>query len=219
MLGISLILHCVIIISMTGTAGRGVSFHPSPIIDLSLSDSPPSETIRSAEEPPPPADSLPPSEPVAEETRIPPQTDTTPAEQSPPLVQEPSSISFSISAGSFTSFGDGTSLRDELRPYFLDMLNRINRSWQETGKGVRLARGAMLLVSVDREGKIQGVRILQSSGNAGHDRLLISAIEKGEYPPLPDGYGKETFEAPIRFSPPLSLMSLDGLFLSPPPPH
>lgn len=135
------------------------------------------------------------------------------ATQLPP----PSSIAFSVSAGSFVSFGDGQSLRDELRPYFLEMLEMINRSWQEVGRGVILQRGAMLLISVDREGNVRGAKVVQSSGNRAHDRLLLMAVERSRFSPLPSSYDTERFEAPIRFTPPLSLLSLERLIPAPPP--
>jgi len=218
MLGLSLLLHLLIAAVMGALPKGGGPFHSPPVVEVSLDQLPPAESTLPPEKPEVPDNEAIPEPAASEQDVSPPLPESAVPEPEPSPSPEPSSISFSISAGSFMSFGDGTTLRDELRPYFLDMLERINRSWQQTGKGVRLARGAMLLVSIDRGGKMRGVRILQSSGDRRHDRLLVDAIERGEYAPLPEGYEKETFEAPIRFSPPLSLMNFDT-FLSRPPPH
>lgn len=223
MLALSLVLHLSLMAVLSGLPGGGPGEGPAAVMEVSLNDipameEPVSDTVEEISAAPP--EEAPASEPESASAIPEPADDT---RVSPPRADsresmEPSSISFSISAGSFTSFGEGTSLKDEIRPYFLEMLQRINRSWQNTGRGVRLTRGAMILVSIDREGKLRDVRILQGSGNRSHDRMLMAAVETTLFEPLPENYRKDTFEAPIRFTPPLSLLSFDGL-LSNPPPH
>lgn len=217
MLALSVMLHLILLIIASGLRGGGARMGTLPVVDVSLTDLPVTDNPVPTDEPAPvtPREALPsplPDDPADAGENVPPPSPPDAAAE-----QEPSSISFSISAGSFMSFGEGSSLKDELRPYFLEMLERINRSWQHTGRGVRLSRGALLLVSLERDGKIREVRILQGSGNRSHDRLLVAAVEGTVFSPLPESYGKETFEAPIRFSPPLSLLSLDNLLPGAPP--
>lgn len=201
----SVILHLGVWLSLQNGTGR-FNRNQIPIINVSIEQiaSPPAEqtlpseetTSEEIEDSPPDAaienavESLP---PTAVRTITPEDT-------------KPSSLLFSISSGSFASFGDGISLRDDIRPYFLDMLERINTSWKMESNGTQLKRAAMLLVSLEKDGIVKNVNILKSSGNNFHDRMLVSAISKTVFLPLPSTYSAATFDAPVRFSPPLSLM-------------
>jgi TonB family protein len=162
----------------------------------------------------PPEEAESPDDEVIPETTVP-QTmvEPPPAVVAPPAANvsaSPSSIMFGISSGSFASFGDGLSLREDIRPYFLEILERINTAWQQEGKGVKLTAPAMLLISIERAGELNNVQILQSSGNQLHDRLLARAVAKAApFPAVPESFNRRTFETPIRFTPPLSLMSFD----------
>jgi len=125
-----------------------------------------------------------------------------------PVLAPPTSLMFGISSGSFASFGDGLTLKEDIRAYFLDILERINTSWQKEGVGVKLAAPAMLLLSIDRSGEVRMVQTLQSSGNPIHDRLLAKAVTNAApFPPVPENYRGQSFETPLRFTPPLSLMA------------
>lgn len=219
MLALSVFLHLAIA-AYLATAPRGIDGPQGSTIDVSLSElatplattamtAPPEEIDDDAEEALP---ELPPSE-EAPAPAVP--EPATAATELPP----PSSIMFGISSGSFASFGDGLTLKEDIRTYFLEILERVNSSWQKEGVGIKLSSPAVLLLSIDRSGQARGAQILQSSGNSMHDRLLMKAVTNAApFPAVPDSFVGASFETPLRFTPPLSLMSF-GTPATVIPPH
>jgi TonB family protein len=219
MLLLSMVLHLGVALYLAITP-RGIDGPNGVVFDVALSDPSPAtpamttplEEETTAEDAPTLPETTP--EQVKEAS-----TPTTEAPPPPlPILAPPSSLMFGISSGSFASFGDGLTLKDDIRVYFLDILERINTSWQKEGVGVKLASTAMLLLSIDRSGEVRMVQTLQSSGNPMHDRLLARAVTSaGPFPPVPENYRGQSFETPLRFTPPLSLMSFGASPASIPP--
>jgi TonB family protein len=129
------------------------------------------------------------------------------AVQTPEAVHE-SSIGLGMVSGHFASFAQGESLKDEIRVYYFSLMRRINEAWWTNGanKG-SFVNSASVHLSISREGKLLACELIESSGNREQDKMLIEAIKKAEpLPPLPASYRWPTFDAPIRFVPPLRLM-------------
>jgi len=125
----------------------------------------------------------------------------------PEAVHE-SSIGLGMVSGHFASFAQGESLKDEIRVYYFELMRRINEVWWTTGaaKGSFIAAASVNLV-ISRDGKVAGCELLESSGSREQDQALLESIKKAEpLPPLPQSYRQLTFNAPIRFVPPLRLM-------------
>ncbi|KAF0218920.1 MAG: hypothetical protein FD174_2436 [Geobacteraceae bacterium] len=130
------------------------------------------------------------------------------ADSKPEAVQQ-ASMGFGITNGHFSSLADGKTLREDMREYYLTMLQRFNEKWW-LDKNVTLGgvRGAVILVSIARDGSIADKNLLQSSGNQANDRALLQALEAaGPLPPLPKTYEGNYFKAPLRFVAPLNLMA------------
>jgi len=126
---------------------------------------------------------------------------------SPEAVHE-SSIGLGMVSGHFASFAQGESLKDEIRVYYFELMRRINEAWWTTGagKGSFTAAAAVNLV-ISRDGKVAGCELLESSGSREQDQALLESVKKaGPLPPLPQSFRQLTFNAPIRFVPPLRLM-------------
>ena len=129
------------------------------------------------------------------------------AAQTPEAVHE-NSIGLGMLSGHFASFAQGESLKDEIRVYYFSLMRRINEAWWTTGasKG-SFVNPASVHLSISREGKLLAVELIESSGSREQDKMLIEAIKLAEpLPPLPANYRWPTFDAPIRFVPPLRLM-------------
>lgn len=125
----------------------------------------------------------------------------------PEAVHE-SSIGLGMISGHFASFSQGESLKDEIRVYYFELMRRINEVWWTTGaaKGSYTASASVNLV-ITRDGRVAGCELLESSGSREQDQALLESIKKAEpLPPLPESYRQATFNAPIRFAPPLGLM-------------
>jgi protein TonB len=129
------------------------------------------------------------------------------AAQTPDAVHE-SSIGLGMISGHFASFAQGESLKDEIRVYYFDLMRRINEVWWTSGatKGSFVA-AASINIMISRDGKVVGCELLESSGSREQDQALMESIKKAEpLPPLPQSFHQRTFNAPIRFAPPLRLM-------------
>lgn len=215
MIAISLFLHVIFAIVITG-GGSGRSGVPSiNYIDLTMSE-------QSAGAPPqaaPPTNMAPPAEEavVPQEEQVPPlQTE---AEK---LLQEAQSAVQSVSEapeglqkvsfglgllnGHFGTIADGRSLRDDMREYHLSLLRALNENWWRNGNKYEGINSAIVNIMVSRDGEIINAQIIQSSGNHGYDRTMVKAmLSAGPLPPLPTHYDSPVFTAPIRFNPPLTL--------------
>jgi protein TonB len=129
------------------------------------------------------------------------------AAQTPEAVHE-NSIGLGMISGHFASFAQGESLKDEIRVYYFSLMRRINEIWWTSGanKGA-FVNPASVHLSISREGKLLACELIESSGNREQDKMLIEAIKLAQpLPPLPTNYRWPTFDAPIRFVPPLRLM-------------
>ena len=125
----------------------------------------------------------------------------------PEAVHE-SSIGLGIVSGHFASFAQGETLRDEIRVYYFELMRRINEAWWTTGavKG-SFVESASVNIVISRDGSVVGCELIESSGNRAQDQALLESIRKaGPLPPLPQSFMQRTFNAPIRFVPPLRLM-------------
>jgi protein TonB len=150
------------------------------------------------------------SEALPAEEEAPAPTAEKAAEAAPPA--QPSfkqaSIEFGIANGHFGSISDGRTLRDDMREYYLSMLARFNESWWQQKANNALHRGAVMVVTVARDGAIVEMRLLKGSGNPADDRVMVQALQAaGPLTPLPESYEGDFFTAPLRFVPPLDLMT------------
>jgi protein TonB len=125
----------------------------------------------------------------------------------PEAVHE-SSIGLGMISGHFASFSQGETLKDEIRVYYFELMRRINEAWWTSGavKG-NFVESASVIIVISREGSVVGCELIESSGNREQDKALLESIRKtGPLPPLPQSFRQLTFNAPIRFVPPLRLM-------------
>jgi TonB family protein len=129
------------------------------------------------------------------------------AVDTPEAVHE-SSIGLGMISGHFASFAEGESLKDDIRVYYFELMRQINEVWWTTGANEgNFVAAASVNIMISRDGKVVGCVILESSGRREQDQALLEAIKKAEpLPPLPQSFRQRTFNAPIRFVPPLRLM-------------
>lgn len=214
MLVISVLLHLAAYMLVL-LPGRGTTTQSGALFVDLKSLSLPAQTAPAAETPP--AEPLPLEQPVAapvEETM--PEVaklesavaESLKASTELPEAIHQSSIGLGMLSGRFTSFAEGETLRDEIRIYYFELMRRINEYWWRNGagKGAFDAPVAVNLL-ISRDGKIIACDFFQSSGNRDQDKIMIDAIKAAQpLPPLPVNFPQTTFNAPIRFVPPLKLM-------------
>ena len=222
-IGISIILHLVASTLLLLPGRYAVPSSQPLFVDLKSLAVPVETPLPEAQ---PPADSpLPPPETLPEATpetaRMEKSIDSSlrRAVQTPEAVHE-SSIGLGMISGHFASYAQGESLKDEIRVYYFELMRRINEVWWTTGavKGSFVA-AASVNIMISRDGKVVGCELMESSGSREQDQALLESIKNAEpLPPLPQSFHQRTFNAPIRFVPPLRLM-FPGFGKKPASPH
>ncbi|MGG7644314.1 TonB family protein [Rhodovulum sp. YNF3179] len=80
---------------------------------------------------------------------------------------------------------------------------QIRVAIERAKRGIRGGRGrAMVELTVTRGGRLAGVRVVQSSGDAALDRAAVAAVQRaGAFPPAPDRLPGQRFpfRLPVRF--------------------
>jgi protein TonB len=120
-----------------------------------------------------------------------------------------STMGLGLTKGYFKSLGEGETLREDVRGYYLEMLQGINEKWwmdQQLDK--RRIDPVVVSITVARNGEIIGSEIIRGSGNPRFDKAVLAAVAAASpLPPLPASYEEDFFQAPIRLVPPLNLMA------------
>lgn len=118
------------------------------------------------------------------------------------------SLGLGMTSGYFSSFGEGKTLRGDIREYYFEMLRRINEKWWLSNNSIPGARNkATVFVVIARNGMVVAMKLVESSGNPQFDKAILQVFEAASpLPPLPETYQGDFFEAPLRFHLPLNLM-------------
>ena len=215
----SMILHLVSAFVLLGLPPGSPAPAPSiTYIDLNAPQRPAPMTVPPKETAPPKVVRTPRTVPVPEN---PPQATREPARPSeaapavPPQetrVEEPRShttMGLGLTKGYFKSLRDGDTLRQDIKGYYLEMLQQINEKWwvdQQLDK--RRLAPVVVSITVARNGEIIGSEIMSGSGNRSYDKAVLAAlVAASPLPPLPPSYQGDFFQAPIRLVPPLNLMA------------
>lgn len=216
MVVISLLFHAIcFVVAVSGNGTRRVI--PSvTFIDLNMDDivsrgpakaafsQPPADPANTDEKPlPKPVQPSTESEQLRERL----QNAVRSSAENPDAIQK---VSFGLGMmnGHFGTLSDGKSLRDDMREYYLSMLQTINEKWWVNGTRYEGIRGAIINVVIARNGEILDVRVIRSSGNPSYDRTMLTSLRAASpVPPLPDHFNGAFFTAPIRFNAPLNLLS------------
>ena len=164
---------------------------------------PPSETV--------PAQTIPTPAPIQETGQPPAQESATtqapqPSDSSKKVgVLMSTPLGLGMTHGYFSGLADGKTLRDNIRSYYFDMVEKINREWWDKAGLLKepLRQDGIFELLLQRDGTIISVRMLQSSGSNEADRLLMDIIRKASpLPPLPSTYELDMFRVPIRIKAP-----------------
>jgi len=103
-----------------------------------------------------------------------------------------------------SSSGGSSALESRLNEYYSTIWAKIKKEWTLPGD---LPKGktdleTVIVVIVERDGKVQKSWFEKRSGNAHYDQMAMRAIKKAEpLPPIPNEFSDETFEIGIRFHP------------------
>ena len=122
-------------------------------------------------------------------------------------------LGLGMTHGYFSGIADGRTLRDDIRGYYFEMVEKINREWWDKAGLLKepIRRDGIFELQVQRDGTIVSVLILQGTGLHDADQLLTEIIKKASpLPPLPASYNSSLFRAPLRIKAPLFLFRLNN---------
>ena len=101
-------------------------------------------------------------------------------------------------------FGGSSALESKLNDYYSMIWAKIKKEWILPGglpKG-KTNLEAIIVVVIERDGKVQKSWFEKKSGNALYDQSAMRAIKKAEpLPPIPKEFREDIFEIGIRFYP------------------
>jgi len=118
-------------------------------------------------------------------------------------------LGLGMANGYFSSLSEGRTLREDIREYYFEILEKINRRWwQKAGTLTEVAQqDGIIEILIERDGRLLDMRTLRSTGSREVDRAVIDEInESAPFPPLPASYESGTFHAPLKISKPSHLL-------------
>jgi hypothetical protein len=122
-------------------------------------------------------------------------------------------LGLGMTHGYFSGLADGRSLRDDIRGYYFEIVEKINRQWWDNAGLLKepLRQDGIFEVLIQRDGTIVSVRILRRTGSSESDRLMTEIIKSvSPLPPLPSSYDQGLFRAPLRIKAPSFLFRLNN---------
>jgi len=211
----SVLLHLVLAVALLGLP-QGSPAHPSvTYIDLNAAKLPapmavptkvatPQKVVQ--EQVPPP---LPKAQPQAVQPEPRPEQPAAAQETSLEEQRPHTTIGLGLTKGYFRGLGDGETLREGIKEYYLEMLQGINEKWwMDKQFDKRNISPIVVNITIARNGEIINSEIMRGSGDRRYDKAVLAALAAASpLPPLPASFVGDSFQAPVRLVPPLNLMA------------
>ncbi|GFE60523.1 hypothetical protein AOG2_11110 [Geobacter sp. AOG2] len=209
---ISLMLHllAIVFIIAAGSATRR-----APVISGILVESVPLTPIISPPKPASPLLAPAPPETESPSDASPDENSLQPSPAAQVSTQENSSegmkklmatpLGFGMTYGYVSSLAEGRSLREDIRGYYFELVEKINREWWKRAEGLKepIRRDGIIELYLGLDGSIVSQRIYQGTGSREADQVLMDAIKAvAPFPPLPANFDQKTFIAPLRIKAP-----------------
>lgn len=217
----SLALHLLAFLIVI--VGLGISPRHSPpqaiFVDTLPLPSPPSQTISSPET----ETTVAQPEAAQEQTPLPNEPDITMPPTASPAHTEQSSLREAVTStelglgmahGYISSLADGTTLREDIRGYYFELVSRINREWWQRAENLKqpVQHDGLFELLVQKDGTVLAMRLRRGTGSREADAILQEVLAKvSPLPPLPPTYEDTIFVAPIRLKAPSILFGFKNL--------
>ncbi len=89
--------------------------------------------------------------------------------------------------------------QDNLAPYFDEIKRRVKRNWQPSSPGEEQL--TVLGFTIQRNGQITGLRVVQTSGNQQVDRDALEAVrQSGPFDALPQSFKRDRLDIQFNFN-------------------
>jgi protein TonB len=110
--------------------------------------------------------------------------------------------------GFFSTLAEGRTLRDDIRGYYFELLERINDRWWQRAATLKdsARRDGIAEVVISRDGTLYEVRLISDTGSREVDRAIIDVLSGASpFSALPASYEPNLFHAPLKFTAPSNL--------------
>ncbi|MDR3579836.1 MAG: TonB C-terminal domain-containing protein [Oryzomonas sp.] len=219
-LAISLMLH-LLAVAFIIAAGSTIRNTPatSGILVENVALSPaisrpkPAETLLA----PTPPETEPPSNvsPGEKPLQAPPAAQPSPKGKAPEEMKElmTTPLGLGMTYGYVSSLGEGNSLREDIRGYYFELVERINREWWKRAVGLKepIRQDGIIELYLRPDGSIISQRMYQGTGSQEADQILQDVIKAvSPLPPLPASFDRDMFLAPLRIKAPSYLFRFKG---------
>lgn len=118
-------------------------------------------------------------------------------------------LGLGMAYGFVSSLGNGATLRDDIREYYLVLVEKINKVWWERAGLLSDAIGqdGIAVIVIQRDGTLVDRGISRGTGSQEVDQALLDSIDKAApLPALPASFGQDVFTAPLKITAPSRLM-------------
>jgi protein TonB len=123
----------------------------------------------------------------------------TPRRETAPSVASAPPVPLGQAAGSLQGAGAVTlSVSDFPYAWYIQAIHRkIQERWE--GRAINGRQPEVIFV-IGADGRLRGLEIGKSSGNAAYDQQALRAVsDANPFPPLPDGFGKSALKVGLQF--------------------
>lgn len=117
-------------------------------------------------------------------------------------------LGLGMTYGYISSLAEGRSLREDIRGYYFEVVEKINREWWKRADGLKepIRQDGIIELYVRPDGSIISQTMYQGTGSREADQVLQEVIkEVSPLPPLPASFDQKVFLAPFRIRAPSSL--------------
>lgn len=217
-LATSLMLHllAVVFIFAAGGAVRSIPA-ASGILVENVTFAPTISPAKPPESVPAPASPEPPQQPEASQDVPPLQTSSAAqtaatdkaSEGMKELMATP--LGLGMTYGYISSLAEGRSLREDIRGYYFEVVEKINREWWKRADGLKepIRRDGIIELYLQPDGSIISQRIYQGTGSREADQVLQDVIKAvAPLPPLPASFDQKVFLAPLKIKAPSTLFRI-----------
>lgn len=122
-------------------------------------------------------------------------------------------LGLGMTYGYVSSLAEGNSLRDDIREYYLELVEKINREWWKRADGLKepIRQEGIIELYLLPDGSIISQRMYQGTGSREADQIIQDAIKAvSPLPPLPAGFDQKMFLAPLKIKAPSYLFRFKG---------
>jgi hypothetical protein len=120
-------------------------------------------------------------------------------------------LGLGMTYGYISSLAEGRSLREDIRGYYFELVEKINREWWKRANGLKepIRRDGIIELFLRPDGSVISQRIYQGTGSREADQVIQDVVRAvAPLPPLPASFDQKVFQAPLKIKAPSTLFRI-----------